>query len=116
MYFIPPPPPLFFFYCDRIHFEHTSMHASTWKCNCYMFLIGIAVLIVRFSEPLYRSREEPNAQIEVVIDKDQTVLANPVKLRIIPLTFEEALTRGIINSTGSESSISPANAGKLVNF
>ena len=87
-----------------------------WKCNCYMFLSGIAVLIVRFSEPLYRSREEPNAQIEVVIDKDQTVLANPVKLRIIPLTFDEALTRGIIDSTGSESSISPANAGNLVNF
>ena len=80
------------------------------------FLFGIAVLIVRFSESLYLSREEPNAQIEVVIDKDQTVLANPVKLRIIPLTFDEGLTRGIIDFTGSESAISPANAGNQVNF
>lgn len=79
--------------------------------NCFC----IAVLVVGFSEPDYRQPEEPNAQMEVMIDKDPPALANPVTLRIIPLTVNEALARGIVTDLSlfpDDNAFSPVRAGE----
>ena len=65
-----------------------------------------------FSESDYSEWEGNNTSIHLRIVKEQKVrLANPVVLRITPLTVEGALSTGIISDFHNESVNSPDRAG-----
>ena len=59
-------------------------------------------------------RESESDDLEITIAKDQNVtLANPVTVRITPLTVPEALARGIITTFDDDDILSPNRAGKI---
>ena len=59
-------------------------------------------------------RESESGDLEITIAKNQAVtLANPVTVRITPLTVTEALARGIITTFDDDDSLSPNRAGKI---
>ena len=65
-----------------------------------------------FSESEYSEVEGNNTSMNLRVDKEQKVrLANPVVLRITPLTVERALSTGIISDFHNESVNSPDRAG-----
>ena len=52
--------------------------------------------------------------LEITIANNQAVtLANPVTVRITPLTVPEALASGVITSFDDDDSFSPNRAGKM---
>ena len=53
--------------------------------------------------------------LEITIAKNQDVtLANPVTVRITPLTVPEALDRGIIDTFAEDNPLSPNRAGEFI--
>ena len=53
--------------------------------------------------------------MEVLIIKSSDIqLANPVYLRVTPLTVDDALSRGVISQYEDENPISPNRASKRV--
>ena len=59
-------------------------------------------------------REIESDDLEITIAKNQAVtLANPVTVRITPLTVPEALASGIITTFDDDDSLSPNRAGKI---
>ena len=59
-------------------------------------------------------RESESGDLEITIAKNQYVtLANPVTVRITPLTVPEALDRGIITTFDDDDRFSPNRAGKI---
>ena len=59
-------------------------------------------------------RESESGDLEITIAKNQDVtLANPVTVRITPLTVPEALNRGIITTFDDDDRFSPNRAGKI---
>ena len=61
-------------------------------------------------------RESESGDLEITIEKNQDVtLANPVTVRITPLTVPEALARGIITSFDDDDILSPNRAG-IINY
>ena len=64
------------------------------------------------SDDDFRENERPNAFMEVCIAKGVDRLANPVRLRVTPLTVMEAESRGILNFTRPHGhNFSPSLAG-----
>ena len=60
-------------------------------------------------------QNEPNALMEVLIIKSSySQLANPVYLRVTPLTVGDALSRGVISEYNDENIFSPNRASKRV--
>ena len=63
----------------------------------------------------YFQKEEPNALMEVLITKSSDIqLANPVYLRVTPLTVGDALSRSVIGKYDDENPFSPNRASKRV--
>ena len=59
-------------------------------------------------------RESESGDLEITIAKNQDVtLANPVTVRITPLTVPEALASGVITTFDDDDSLSPNRAGKI---
>ena len=65
---------------------------------------------IEFTEDDYRENEDGDMEITVARNQDIT-LANPVIVRITPLTVEEALDRGIITTFDEDETFSPNRAG-----
>ena len=66
----------------------------------------------QLSEPEYRESEGLDAMMPVIIAKASDVfLANPVTFMVIPLTVDEALAQGVIESFEAEDPFSPNRAG-----
>ena len=85
---------------------------------CLHFL-PTTVITCQLSESDYTQNEEPNALMEVLITKESGIqLANPVYLRLTPLTVSDALARGVISSEferdNPENEYSPNRASKNV--
>jgi hypothetical protein len=58
---------------------------------------------------------EPSTVVQVFIAKTIGTLANPVLFRVIPLTVQEAETRGIVNFTRPpDDNTSPSIAGLCI--
>ena len=61
----------------------------------------------------YTQMEAPNAVMPVIITKDPNVLlANPVTFMVVPLTVDEALSRGVITEFRPLNPLSPNRAGE----
>ena len=74
-----------------------------------------AVITFELSEADYRATEdEETADVRISKNQDFT-LANPVTFRVTPLTVQQALDRGIIDSypTPGDENVSPSRAGEL---
>ena len=69
------------------------------------------MVTIEFSEEDYRESEASDMEITVARNQEVT-LANPVIVRITPLTVEEALDRGIITTFDEVDILSPDRAGK----
>lgn len=72
---------------------------------------------IGFSEDDYREAEGEGAAIPLFISRSESVLlANPVLVRVTPLTIDEALARGIIGDfpTPTDERFSPSRAGECV--
>ena len=70
--------------------------------------------VITFGFLEYDYHESESGDLEITIAKDQDVtLANPVTVRITPLTVPEALARGIITTFDDDDSLSPNRAGKI---
>ena len=67
-------------------------------------------LTIGFADDDYRESEGGDMEITVVKNQD-IVSANPVTVRITPLTVEEALDRSIITTFDEDDSFSPNRAG-----
>ena len=75
-----------------------------------------AVITFGLSEADFGATEDEEIA-NVKISKNQDVrLANPVTFRITPLTVQQALDRGIIDSypTPDDENVSPSRAGELI--
>ena len=77
------------------------------------------MVTIEFTEDDYRENEDGDMEITVARNQDVT-LANPVIVRITPLTVEEALDRGIITTFDEDEKFSPNRAGNndnvLINY
>ena len=73
-----------------------------------------AVITFELSEPEYRAVEGEEFAGVKISKKQRFVLANPVTFRITPLTVQQALDQGIIDSypTPEDETVSPSRAGE----
>ena len=66
----------------------------------------------QLSEDDYSATEGPNATIQITIAKSFDVfIANPVTFMVIPLTVEDGLNRGVVNTFEPLNNFSPNRAG-----
>ena len=79
--------------------------------NSILFYHSIGVSF-QLSETDYREPEGLNAMMPVIISKASEVfIANPVTFMVIPLTVDQALAQGMIESFEAEDPFSPNRAG-----
>ena len=70
----------------------------------------IVVITFELAEDDYRESESGDLEITIAKNQDVT-LANPVTVRITPLTVPEAFDRGIITTFDEDDLLSPNRAG-----
>ena len=59
--------------------------------------------------------QNESGDLEITVLRNQDItLANPVTVRIAPLTVPEALARGIINTFDDDDNLSPNRAGECM--
>lgn len=78
----------------------------------YSFL-SFTEIVFTFSEGDYRENEMPNAMMPVRVMKHDVLLANPVWIRVTPLTIQKAMDRNIIPDFEPEDMLSPNRASKI---
>ena len=74
-----------------------------------------AVITFGLSEADFLATEDEAIANVKIFKKKKITLANPVTFRITPLTVQQALDRGVIDSypTPADENVSPSRAGEL---
>ena len=80
------------------------------KRGNYLLVLICIVITFELAEDDYRESESGDLEITIAKNQDVT-LANPVTVRITPLTVPEALASGIITTFDDDDILSPNRAG-----